>query len=88
MAEQFNMFPEESNAWLDWAESLYEITPTFEVRSHAKVRGKNKAWQLSSDVDVEAKIGELIAYKIHDRIYKYGHPVEDMNGTRPLILPY
>lgn len=88
LATKFNLLPQEESAWMDDAESLYEITSTFEVISHAKVKGENKSWQRASDADAEAKIGKLIAYKINDRLYKHVNLDVDTSGVRPLILPY
>jgi hypothetical protein len=87
LADKFNLLPEEADAWMDWAESLYEISSTFEVRSYAKVRGENKSWQYNNDADAEAKIGRLIAYKINDRLYKDMDVTADVSGVRELILP-
>lgn len=64
--------------WREWAETLYTITPTFELVSTAKQWKTQKSWQYETEIDCLEKIEQLIGYKIYDRKRGHGDVNEDL----------
>jgi hypothetical protein len=68
----------EYNNWIEWANSLYEITPEFKVISHAVERKKEMSWECDSDIGCLERIETLIGYKIADRKRGIGDENKDL----------
>lgn len=66
------------NDWIEWANSLYEITPEFKVISHAAKWKNEMSWQCDSDIGCLERIETLIGYKIADRKRGIGDEDKDL----------
>lgn len=53
--------------WLQWANTLYTITPEFKVISNAVEWKEERSWDCGTEIDCLEKIEQLIGYKEFDR---------------------
>ena len=57
--------------WEEWARTLYDISDTFLVTSHAKEwKTLPVAWQFDDEISCLEKIEQLIGYKYYDHFVR------------------